>query len=178
MNLIDSETKRTGFFWTPAGFEERPLPTEIDYDDFYEVVFDIMMDAGSSRGRVSCNGYMRVVHQPESDWITITGFSVFEFGTRSNSNHHLLVALGDNGDSSWADFFFVAKEHKSAFYLDKMPRLLQTTTNEDAMRAAQALSKAMIAYVRHGIGKNTITEDGTESQDDIARRHRKMSGKD
>lgn len=65
--------------------------------------------------------------------------------------------------------FFVEKQHLPAFMVDKLPQMIGAFAAVDTAANLAQLSKAIVAFIRHGHGKQTISEDGYRSLDDTRR---------
>ena len=109
----------------------------------------------------------------------------------SNGGYDILVRISDEvGDLEgilcvrrhsdghlWVEYcpacpmveFAVASTDAAAFVVDRLPTMLLAAEAGLQTYALQTLSRAVVAFVRHGQGRDTIDEYGTETLDDVAR---------
>jgi hypothetical protein len=75
---------------------------------------------------------------------------------------HLLVVL-DCPHVKWLTTFFVSHSNLAAFYVDKLPSMVSAFAANAGAEATQRLTKAIIAFIRHGHGESTIDEFGAQT---------------
>jgi hypothetical protein len=136
-------------WWSPLGWKRQAPPPS------YVEVFDSEELLTEARGKA---GYEEVGPRVEDDGTQL------EYKLFKHTDGHLVVELYDGG--SCIAEFFVADEDVAPFFVEKYPSLIAATVSAEKISNERALLKTLIAFVRHGHGKNTIDQFATEDSDD------------
>ena len=76
---------------------------------------------------------------------------------------HYLVEIWN--DSSRLSHFFVSHEQSDAFFATWYPDFVRTIALDNQSRQLSVIAKTLIAFVRHGHGRETISEYGAMDLD-------------
>ena len=154
-------------WWSPAGVEMRPRPTEYQ-DEPTEIV--------SSDEWMGKAGYLNLVTIGDRYCMdTDMAVTVWAFGDSGSASHHLVVSLMGT-DYELAEFF-VGRESALAFWLEKLPSLVTMIRDSSLADNVRQIRNAIIAYVRHGEGKRTIDELGETSLDEAERSRERLAAR-
>jgi hypothetical protein len=143
-------------WWTPTRWERQPSPWQ------YRAVEEANIDLSEA---MEAAGYTRVTTIGNAgDFVTEHEINVWSSGAPVG---HYYVELWD-GNAQLAEFF-VASEYRVAFFIDKLPEIAGSFGQHELAAEARLLRRALVAFVRHGHGESTISEDGEQSYDDAVR---------
>jgi hypothetical protein len=151
---MSTETPNLYAWWTPDGWTQSDAPEAYSVADQAKTGFDQSLEA---------NGY-RMLHKIGDSGQFITDVDI---EVREHTDRHLYVGMGDcNG---MLDEFFVAPQHHTPFMVDRFPGLIRDLASHEAASEWRTIRRAIVAFIRHGEGTDTIDEYGEYTFDDAKR---------
>jgi hypothetical protein len=151
---LSTEAPKLYAWWTPGGWENLPAPEPFPIPEQVTIGWDEAFSAA---------GYSTVIQAGDtSDYNTST-----EVKVSVQTDGHLHIAMWAV-DTFLAEFF-VAEAHRVSFIVDRLPTLLRDFAHHEAAIEMRRITKAILAFIRHGHGEDTIDEDGEFSRDDRIR---------
>jgi hypothetical protein len=81
-----------------------------------------------------------------------------------HEGRHLFVELW-SGDYQACEFF-VGMENRAPFMVEALPKLMHPLLSAEFAREMRAIRKTLVAFVRHGQGTDTISEEGDWTLDE------------
>lgn len=148
-----SETEAASW-WTPHGWRRLPEPERWRKVKQVDTTNTAWADA------MTAIGYRRAHDFNEDEVKNAINVTVWR------SDAEAYVELWDISEE--LTHFFVEEQHLPAFMVDKLPQMIGAFAAVDTAANLAQLNKAIVAFIRHGHGKQTITEDGFRSLDDRA----------
>jgi hypothetical protein len=155
---MSDETPKLRVWWTTDGRWEHHVPpdawlaadaAETDFSDALRAAgYDILHKVGDS-----------------GDFITDV-----EIETWAHSDGHLFVIISDC--AGLLAEFFVSRIARVPFVVDKLPDLIRSFCIGDMLNELRTIRRAIVAWVRHGEGEDTIDQYGEATLDDRRRLNR------
>jgi hypothetical protein len=133
-------------YWTPQGLTSgEPPPT-----------WTAVCATKKTDSDLNENGYGKLVEIGKD-------YDLIHIWVWEHADGHLWINTGSEG---YHQHLFVKPEHASAFLFNEVPKLTSIWVQAETASQLQKIAKTLIAFVRHGHGEETISEDGDYSLDD------------
>ena len=154
---------RMATWWTPTGWVQAPEPQA-----YHDASFGPDVAGRDWLGDLQAQSYRYAEARTEVDGISVDLMLVhIEHGGDATTAKHMLVEMEDI--SGTLAHIFIEAQHTQAYWFTLYPILLAAQRTAEAALQQAKMTKAHIAYVRHGHGESTINESGDENRDERKR---------